>query len=413
MFIKIENKPGILFDLEFIAQTNANINDYIVSANKTESINNLYHSFIIEFAIPIDFDDIKSDIMNQLSLGQEYHIYSFSDINKTQNQNLEMIGVIKEVDIFSSDKDSLIKVNFWDITCKLSETYLPDKYTINNDNYKTWFIKLLNDNGLSEFLSNVIYPKKQTLSKQDGDIVADASQTVYDFIESALSIVQAKLTTIYQNNKMYLCHVDSSNFLDNINLSNTTNELLLIRSKGGDNGNIQESSIFVKNTNLHKNFNITTKQNFFNQTRQNAKKINVENILQNQKLDKFLKNSLPSPISISTRSQLNDYDMQEYAKFLFINQLMDSCLISVLVPFKYTDIQNKKTPLTLGMACNIPKTTNNDNKNYFWQELAVYFTNPSAIKFHIAGLRTQYSENGVETTINIVPADFLNLAPNY
>jgi hypothetical protein len=402
-----------LFRLEVVESnisfTNQQNDDflYIINGSLDRIYTSLYGSLSLDIALPTTLSNMKvrNNILSMAKKHTNVKFYAKTKTNFRTKEILLMDGLIMQKKILP-DRLTLI---IYDKSCLLSICNMKPKYSISSNNfenhatqillYKVYLDKILRDHEIEKTTDFIIYPDKKEIKRKGGE-VAGYGQTIYNYLQPALNDLNCCLTTVYYNNKSYLAHVD-------------TFENVSFLSRSANVEHVIDYDIDLDFTQIYSNITVGSSANLLTNEMGKYNEFDEDISTTQPKIDKSIQyakteNTLP-PMLFTTKikSTVNDIDIKEYAQYLYLQQIRQAININITVPSIFTNLNTQDTIWNLFTKINF--ATEKEDKFFFLNDIRQDFE-PYIKKnrqFIIGGFKMLFSHDNIETTLNIIPMEFL------
>lgn len=392
--------------LEFESGFNINnnltdTNLYIINGTLNRQYTNLYGNCNLSLAIPMHNLQARNEILNNIKRGKKIKIYQYSDQLYSKNKKLLLNGYISNVSI----QGSTINIIIGDTTMLLAESHIKPGYNFNSRNFIAVLTNILNAHGFINLIDGIIYPtRKNILIGNSANIVAGDKETIASYLQRLCNDLKIYITTIYINNKSYLYCLDTLEVLQakynaiDIDLDITKNT-----------SNIIDYEMNIDYSKISDIITVNNRANILNGELANISTYSRGGISLNTYTENKISESDAPPILFTTqiKSNINGFNMRDYATYLFKKQIQSAVRITVKLPGLYPDLSNPSQEWNIGTLVNIKNDPNNliynDLKVNFYDVLQGTFGND----FIVAGFEMNFDQQNQSTTIEIVPSSFI------
>lgn len=392
----IENNTG-----QFLGLTNPNLR--ILNLQLQRNVSALNGNINLSLILDNEFKNIntRQNVLKLLKINSEIKIYQYSDNLFTKNKILLLDGVVKEYDIESPS--GVLSVNIQDKTSDLQYRYVKPNFSSQTRNFKAHVNEFFRQqdllNGTNFALADgIIYPTKiLSTIKQENIMSTKDNSYCADYLNTLINDQRLKLTTMCLDNKSYLYFIDTGEIL-----TKKTPAFTLFNGFGYTENTVTNMNVSIDGTKLYENFDISTKSNISKNN--NAKKRQYSNFS-----SQFITRNTIPPLLYSNRikSNVDGFNIQDYAKFLYKEQIKSAINIDVTVANLYINTTKLNRTFNLYQKVNIPKEINGF-PNLIYYDLEVdfksYLENPFE-SFVVAGFTMDYARQ--ITTLNILPSSLI------
>jgi hypothetical protein len=382
------------FDIELI-------NKRILNAVFNTSIDSLLSSLNLDIALDNENNnnslDNRINILKGLKLNQEIKAYLYSDANYTKNKSLVIDGFIKELKLDSPN--SILNVTIYSKTADLLYRRAKPDIRISTRLFSAHIIEFFKKHSLYSFgkfllADKIIFPATTVSVINQKNILTNKDKaSCYDYLTPLLNDKKLKMNTVCLNNKSGLYFINNAELITTQMPSFT-----LFHGSGSTKNTVEGLSISMDASQLYGKYTISTKSNLSSgQASRNQTYTPLITLASNG-------NRPPLLYSNKIKSDVGNYDITEYAKFLHRNQIRSAVKISVQIASLYPDSTQLNKTFNLYQKVNIPKEINGQ-KNIAYYDLYANFSeymNSLSDYFIVCGIEMDLKTQ--RTTLDICPA---------
>jgi hypothetical protein len=377
------------------------INKRILNAVFNTNAESLLASLSVDIVLDNENDDSSLDnrieILNGLKLNKEIKAYLYSDANYTKNKSLVIDGFIKELKLESPS--SILSVIIHSKTADLFYRKAKPDTRISTRLLPAHIIEFFKKQNLYSFgkfllADKIVFPTRAiSLINQKNILTNKDKASCYDYLTPLLNDKKLKMNTICLNNKSGLYFISNAELI-----TAQIPSFTLFHGSGSTENTIEGLSINMDASQLYGKYTISTKSNLSSgQTSRSQTYTPLITLASNG-------NRPPLLYSNKIKSDVGNYDITEYAKFLHRNQIRSAVKISVQIASLYPDSTQLNKTFNLYQKVNIPKEINGQ-KNIAYYDLYANFSeymNSLSDYFIVCGIEMDLKTQ--RTTLDICPA---------
>lgn len=355
------------------------VNIVLDSENNTDSLNN------------------RINILKGLKLNQEIKAYLYSDANYTKNKCLLIDGFVK--DLLIDSPASTLNIIIYSKTADLLYRKVKPYTRISTRLFQAHVTELFKKHDLYSFgkfllADKIIFPTTAISSINQKNILTNRDKaSCYDYLTPLLNDKKLKMNTICLNNKSILYFIGNAE-----SITAQIPSFTLFHGSGSKESTIESLSINMDASQIYGKYIISTKSN-----------VSTGQVSRSQTYTPLItmaNNGNRPPLLYSNRikSDVGNYDITEYAKFLHRNQIRSAIKISMQIASLYPDSTQLDKTFNLYQKINIPKEANGQ-KNIAYYDLYVNFSEymkSLSDYFIVCGIEMDLKTQ--QTTLDICPA---------
>lgn len=376
-------------------------NKRILEATFNTSIDSLLSSLSITIVLDnennTDSLNNRIDILKSLKLNQEIKAYLYSNADYTKNKCLLIDGFVKDLVIDSPA--STVNVVIHSKTADLLYRKAKPDIRISTRLFSAHIIEFFKKHDLYSFgkfllADKIVFPTTVVSSINQKNILTNRDKaSCYDYLTPLLNDKKLKMNTICLNNKSILYFIGNAELI-----TAQIPSFTLFHGSGSEENTIESLSINMDASQIYEKYIISTKSNLSSgQTSKNQTYVPLRTIVNNG-------NRPPLLYSNRIKSDVGNYDITEYAKFLHRNQIRSAVKISMQIASLYPDSTQLNKTFNLYQKIDIPEEINGQ-KNIAYYDLYVNFSKymkSLSDYFIVCGIQMDLKTQ--QTTLDICPA---------
>jgi hypothetical protein len=342
--------------------------------------------------------DDRISILSSLKLNQEIKAYLYSDPDYTKDKCLLIDGFVK--DLMIDSPASTVNVVIYSKTADLLYRKVKPNIRISTRLFSAHIVEFFKKHDLYSFgkfllADKIVFPVTTVSSINQKNILTNRDKaSCYDYLTPLLNDKRLKMNTICLNNKSTL-YFTSNTELITAQIPSFT----LFHGSESKENTIEGLSMNMDASRIYGEYIISTKSNV---SRGQASRSQAYT-----PLITMAGNGNRPPLLYSNRikSDVGNYDITEYAKFLHRNQIRSAIKISVQVASLYPDSTQLDKTFNLYQKINIPEEINGQ-KNIAYHDLYVNFSKymkSLSDYFIVCGIEMNLKTQ--QTTLDICPAN--------
>jgi hypothetical protein len=376
-------------------------NKRILEATFNPSIDTLMSSLNISIVLDSENNteslDNRISILSGLKLNQEIKAYLYSDPDYTKDKCLLIDGFVK--DLMIDSPASTLNLIIYSKTADLLYRKANPDTRISTRLFTAHIVEFFRKHSLYSFgkfllADKIVFPVTTVSSINQKNILTNRDKaSCYDYLTPLLNDKKLKMNTICLNNKSILYFISNAE-----SITAQTPAFTLFQGSESKENTIEGLSINMDASQIYGKYVISTKSNV--STGQVSKSQTYTPLIT------MANNGTRPPLLYSNRikSDVGNYDITEYAKFLHRNQIRSAIKISVQVASLYPDSTQLDKTFNLYQKINIPEEINGQ-KNIAYYDLYANFSKymkSLSGYFIVCGIEMNLKTQ--QTTLDICPA---------